>query len=91
MKILVIDDIRTFAEAEYHARTYAEGIDALTEEEWDILYLDHDLGEDKSGYDVLCFLEEYPEYLPGEIQLVTANPVGRMRMVQVINKLYNKE
>ena len=45
MKILMIDDKRTIKGAEI-ARNYREGLDYLEQGgKWDILYLDHDLGE----------------------------------------------
>ena len=62
-RTLLIDDVRTL-KAHRIARTYDEGIKALTEESWDILLLDHDLGcfdengREWTGYDILCFLEE---------------------------------
>lgn len=85
--ILLIDDLRTIIGA-VTCRTYAEGIAALQATYWDTLYLDHDLGEEKTGYDVMCFLEANPDRLPGKIKLVTSNPVGRERMEVVIRKLY---
>lgn len=68
---------------------------AKTNEKINCLSLDHDLGEPEAGtgYDVVCFLEEmkytnenFP--MPFEIYVHSANPVGRKRMLQVINKLY---
>lgn len=85
---LLIDDIRTIY-ADKTCRTYAEGIESLKEGGWDVLWLDHDLGEEKTGYDIMCFLEENPKYLPGKIVCVSANPVGRKRIEQVIDKIYN--
>jgi hypothetical protein len=78
------------------ARNFTEGIEALKSEKWDLLLLDHDLssyvdGKEKTGYDVMCFLEENPQYLPGKIKLVTSNPVGRYNMQVVIDKLYSEE
>lgn len=94
MKTLLIDDIRTL-KADRIARTYDEGIAALEEEQWDILLLDHDLGcfdangREYTGYDILCWLEENTYFLPTcGIRIVSANPVGRQRMQQVIDKLY---
>ncbi len=94
MKTLLIDDMRDI-QADVIARTYDEGIDALENEgSFDILFLDHDLGcydengIETNGYHILCWLEENREYLPGKIVLVTANPVGRVRMIQVIKRLY---
>ena len=37
----------------------------------------------------MCWLEENPKYLPGEIKCVSANPVGVKRIEQVIDKLYS--
>lgn len=44
-----------------------------------------------TGYDIMCFLEEHPEYLPKKINIVSSNPVGRIRMQQVINRLYKED
>lgn len=91
MKTLLIDDLRNI-KADVIARTYDEGIKALQSQHFNILYLDHDLGdtdENKTGYGIMVFLEENPKYLPNKIILVTANPVGRNRMQLVIDKIYN--
>lgn len=92
MKTLLIDDMRNI-EATVVARTFAEGVIALKSEIFDVLYLDHDLGEDDpnhTGYGIMKFLEENPDRLPKEIKLVTSNPVGRANMQVVINRLYQK-
>lgn len=94
MKTLLIDDQRNL-QADYTARTYSEGIAQLKKTKWETLLLDHDLGcfdektgREKTGYDIVCWLERNPKYLPKRIQLVTSNPVGRSRMLQVIQGLY---
>jgi len=92
MRILLIDDKRDLT-ANRVARNYDQGIVALQQEKWDLLLLDHDLGDfshdkEKTGYDILLFLEENPQYLPKGIQIVSSNPVGRQRMQVVIDKLY---
>jgi hypothetical protein len=75
-------------------RNYSDGIKALQEGGWDCLYLDHDLksfdvdGREKTGYDVMVFLEQNLELLPKRIVCVSANPSGRKRIEQVIQKLY---
>lgn len=96
IKTLLIDDMRNL-KADKVARTYQEGIEALEREEWDILLLDHDLGcfdnngREWTGYDILCWLEDHPEYLPScNIRIVSSNPAGRIRMEAVINKLYER-
>lgn len=93
MRTLLIDDLRNI-EADRVARTFDDGIVALRDEgPWDELFLDHDLGDfvigtERTGEHIMKFLEENPQYLPGNIILVTANPVGRQRMEVIIKKLY---
>ena len=43
-----------------------------------------------TGYDVLCFLEEFVEHLPGDIIIVSDNASGLARMRPVIRKLYGR-
>lgn len=57
---------------------------------WDMVYLDHDLGGEQTGYDIMCWLEANPVYLPKEIVIITSNPVGRQRMEVVRKRLYDK-
>lgn len=104
MKTLLIDDLRDveFVNKNWNvnvtdvARTFAEGINALKAGSVDTLLLDHDLacfddeGNELTGYKVMLFLEEHPEYLPKSIILVTSNPVGRAKMQTVIDKLFQK-
>lgn len=95
-KTLLIDDLREIA-ADRVCRNYDDAIKALTEEgPFGLCLLDHDLasfdenGHEKTGYDILCFLEANPQYLPDQIMLVTANPVGRQKMKVVIDRLYGR-
>ena len=91
MKSLLIDDVRDI-DADVVARTFEAGIEALKAHKFDVLYLDHDLGDEdprKTGYDILNFLENNPQFLPSQkIILVTSNPVGRIKMQALIKKLY---
>ena len=91
---MLIDDTRDL-ECSVIARNYWEGIKQLEANgPWDELLLDHDLasydkhGRERTGYDIMLFLEQFPQHLPGKITLVTANPVGRDRMQTVIERLY---
>lgn len=44
-----------------------------------------------TGYDLLCWLEENPQYWPHKEPAVhSANPAGRARMLQVVRKRYYK-
>lgn len=76
-------------------KDYNSGILALMQQgPWDVLYLDHDIASydenyiEKTGYSVMCFLEEEPRLLPKKIYCISASPVGRQRINQVISKLY---
>lgn len=101
MKVLLIDDMRTeemlrmqglVIMPTHTVRTYDDAILALRNEgPFDLVYLDHDLGEDemsKTGYGLMNFLEANTEFLPGQIHIVSSNPVGRTQMQTVINRLY---
>ena len=94
VRSLLIDDIRNIkpmmGETIEVCRTFDKGMVALMGNAWDCLYLDHDLADPdprKTGYDVLCWLEANPVYLPRFIYLVTQNPVGRQKMSTVLEKL----
>lgn len=95
-RILLIDDCRNL-KADVIARNYEEGIRQLEfNGYWDVLLLDHDLAsfnndKEYTGYDVMCWLEANTEFLPGRIECVSSNPVGRQRIQQVIDKLYKEQ
>lgn len=98
-RILGIDDCRELSYCQVLCRTYKDGVAALQHMgPWDELHLDHDLGAiepqfnqhggEYTGYSILCFLEENPQFLPKKVVLVTGNPSGRVRMEQLLKKLY---
>ena len=106
MRNLLIDDVRTIQyiendygiKVQYVARTFAEGIAMLKNHgPFDILLLDHDLasydenGTELTGYSIMLFLEENPEFTPKDIVFVTSNPVGRAKMQVVADKLFKSE
>lgn len=79
------------------ARSYQEGIDALEQEAWDLLVLDHDLAdfsgpenEERTGFHVLDWLGAHLDRLPEEIQLITDNGSRRLPMVTSIQRLYER-
>ncbi len=87
-RTLLIDDMRDLT-ADAVARTGEEGIRALQNDgPWGMLYLDHDLGEGKTGYDVACWLERNPQFLPERVIIVSSNPVGRKNIEAVLRKFY---
>ncbi len=99
MRVLLIDDLRNI-KADRVARTFEDGLKALAEEgPWDLLYLDHDLGDENpkhTGYGIMCFLEEQAflgnrHLLPAVIRKVTSNPVGWNNIQLVIDNLYKEK
>lgn len=81
---LFLDDERQPPAGWSLVRTAEEAIRVLKHGIVKRLSLDHDLGTEKTGYDVLLWLEEIvaedPEFPVPDIILHTANPVGRARM-----------
>jgi hypothetical protein len=45
----------------------------------------------KSGYDVVCWLEQNPEYWPKDgVAVHSQNPVGKERMLKVVQAQYGR-
>lgn len=77
--------------------TVAECLLLLEAQEWDELYLDHDLGGEVyvpsgpgTGYEVACWLEANPSRQPRRIVLHSLNPVGRARMKAALPNAYDR-
>ena len=46
----------------------------------------------KSGYDVVCWLEQNPQFWPPEgVHVHSMNPAGRKRMEQVVQRRYGRQ
>ena len=87
---LLIDDLRTVPEA-IIARTYKDGKNAiLNDGPWDCIIFDHDLGCKKTGYDLMCILEEHPELIPKNIIVITQNSVAKVKMELLKQKLLKR-
>ena len=101
MKILIVDDIRTpenifladatlalYDDVEWDvAINHDHAIRKLKANRYDVVTLDHDLGEEKTGYEVACWLEWniiMKDYKAPVIRVHSANPVGRNRIKQCI-------
>jgi len=84
---LYIDDVREAPEGWAIARTYDDAIRLLSRWQYEIVSLDHDLGESMTGYDILRTMDEGVVHCPQEIWLHTYNPVGRARMAQVLRRM----
>ena len=86
-----LDDERQMPEGyDRHVRTAPEAIALLESGTVTAISLDHDLGESGgTGYQVACFIEEgafRKSLLPMGVSIHSANPVGRYRMEQAIDR-----
>ena len=66
-------------------------IGKLTNEKWDILMLDHDLGGqvyvesgENTGFEVAKFLENNKQYMPTNVIVHTLNPVGAQNIMSCL-------
>ena len=90
-----VDDIRIPPLDCTWCKTYKQAIftlDALVacNEEIDLICLDHDLGEDKSGYDVAKHIVEYQIPIK-EFYIQSKNPVGQFNIRQLLTHYGYKE
>ena len=84
MPSLLIDDIRKVG-TDAIARTSKEAFELLAQQEWTELYIDHDLGEDVTGYDIVVWMLENPAIKnPEFVQIVSSNPVGRENIAKAL-------
>ena len=93
---LWVDDIRNPPSDKGYdvARTYDEAIALLMKCDYDVVFLDHDLGDfkdgkERTGYDVLLWIIQQKQdgyTVPTQYILLTANPVGRSRMQGMIDR-----
>ncbi len=81
------------------AKTYEEAIALLETGEVEIASLDHDLNmaqtmgldnKEHTGYDVICYMELHDIWPINGVQCHSANPSGKARILQVIQKHYGK-
>ena len=86
-----LDDERTAPDGWIRAYDYVSCIQALKYFKPTHLSLDHDLGEGKSGYDVVKWIEEKvfndSSYQPPIMTVHSANPAGRKNMELGINSI----
>lgn len=89
---LWVDDSRPAPDGWVWAKGYKAAMRTLEANDWDfeVISLDHDLGGNKTGYDILCKIEQrvqaYQNYKPF-IGVHTANPVAREKMQKVADKI----
>lgn len=87
-RILVIDDIREF-EGATHAKTATAGLRLLQEQEWDEVWLDHDLGGDETIRPVVAWMEENHPANEPIIHVISLNPVGANYIVAALRSAYD--
>lgn len=96
MRILILDDeeVRHTGFSKMlpghdltHVYSYEESVVALEGAQFDIAYLDHDLGVGcaETGYDVAMFIAGMPEdKRPAKVVIHSHNPIGARRMGQAL-------
>ncbi|HON84207.1 MAG TPA: response regulator [Caldisericia bacterium] len=101
-KILILDDDQIRHDAFKralighlitHVYTSKECIEKLNTETWDIVFLDHDLGEqvyipsgENTGYEVAEWLRDNPEKQPKQIIIHSYNSIGARNMLSLLPK-----
>lgn len=103
--VLWLDDIREPWKHGYAASTWVktadEAIAALKTGAFTFASLDHDLSveatmgtpasDERTGYTVILFLEEYPEYWPVDgVRVHSLNPSGKQKMLAAIERHYGR-
>src|SRR5208337_4983799 len=77
------------------AKNYLEAVECLATGQVTFASLDHDLGLDdmigqpkgeKTGYDVVCWMEENNIWPQDGVAVHSMNPVGKARMQMVIDR-----
>ncbi len=100
---LWLDDLRDPISHGYEGfvwvKTAEEAIKILKTGEVSFASLDHDLnddhylgefGDEQTGYDVLCWMEENGVWPEGGVSVHTMNPSGRIKMEQAVKKFYGR-
>lgn len=84
---LWLDDVRPAPEGWLHVKTVAEAKSVLSKIQVLDLSLDHDLGEDETGYDLVKWLAETHVNWPyNKPTIHSMNPVGRDNMQATIER-----
>lgn len=83
-----VDDVRPAPKDYIHCRTYNEAIGVLYQgmfgdDDIEEIWLDHDLGEQKSGYDIAKFIVEEKVCIGG-FGCQSMNPVGRKNICNLL-------
>jgi len=83
---LWVDDCKPCPDGFAVARTYDDALAMCRRFEYDAIYLDHDLGESRTGYDLLLQLHAIGR-LPPRVEVISWNPVGRARIIAALKEI----
>jgi hypothetical protein len=94
MKIF-LDDLRNPIEKDFVVvRNYNDFIKLVGDQkEIDCISFDHDLGEERTGYDCICYVEEqvyFRRLKVKEVVIHTANPSVKLKMRAAARKITNQ-
>ena len=88
---LWIDDLRPAPDGWRWVKTYESAISTIGEGNVIAVSLDHDLGTEKTGYDILKWIEERVatrrKFKAPMMEVHSANPVGRLNMEAAIKQI----
>ena len=70
------------------AKSYDEAVSELHRFRYDVICLDHDLGDGPTGYDLCKYIIAKNIYCP-EYRIHTSNPVGRKNMTELLQRYTN--
>lgn len=76
---LWVDDCKPCPDGFAVARTYDDALSLCRRYRYTVIHLDYDLGEQRTGLDLLRQLDR-ERLLPPLVELITWNPVGRKRL-----------
>lgn len=91
MKIWLDDERPPPDQSWIHVTNYYDCIHLLNNQNVTEISLDHDLGQNKSGYDVAKFIEENANNNvppPNKISVHSQNPVGKKYIQIAVNNAY---
>ena len=100
MRILILDDDHTrhkhfnrnlIGHVVENTHTAEECIDELKDNEWDVVFLDHDLGgevyqasAEGTGWEVAKWLHDNPKRKPNTVIVHSFNPTGAKNMIDLV-------
>ena len=101
---LWLDDVRPAPVGFEWVKTADEAIAALKTGRVEFFSADHDLAEEhyadmdrstgfkeKTGYEVVCWMEQYDVWPPLGVAVHSFNPSGRARMLAAIERVYGRQ